>query len=77
MKTTHVFWLIALGVAGWGIFHAIGSYLGGVNAEGGPALQPDVRRALMIAACVAAFLAFWGVMLYARKRRVERESRGE
>jgi membrane protein DedA with SNARE-associated domain len=73
MKSTHVFWLIMLGVTAWGIFLAVGSYLGGIDPAGGSFLRHDVRRSLVILACVAGFLTFWALMLRSRERRLQRE----
>lgn len=48
----------------WGIYLAIGSYLG--LAEGTRAY--DIRRGLIVFACMSGFLLFWGVLLWNRKR---------
>lgn len=70
MSKKQAVWLIVVGVIGWGLFLAIGSARGGVDPAGGSFLKPDVRRGLMIMACVAGFLGFWAAMLAARKRRL-------
>jgi hypothetical protein len=57
-----IFIVIMVSVLGWGIFHAIGAYL--FNHHPG--------RALMVLACVSAFLGFWGLMLWSRQRRLSR-----
>jgi 4-amino-4-deoxy-L-arabinose transferase-like glycosyltransferase len=62
-------WVIALivvAVLAWGIFHAIGAY----------SLNHNPWRAVMVLACVAGFLGFWGAMLAARRARLRRESQG-
>jgi len=53
---------VALGVLGWGIFHAIGAW----RLNGNP------LRAVVVLACVAAFLGFWMTMLAVRRRRLSR-----
>ena len=49
---------IMVGIVVWGLFHAVGAWT----------LNHDVRRPLVVLACVAAFLGFWLVMLAARRR---------
>ncbi len=56
--------LIMVSVLGWGIFHAVGAYL----------FNYHIGRPLMVLGCVAAFLAFWGLMLWSRRRRLARQS---
>ena len=55
-------WIMG-GLVIWGLFHAVGAWT----------LNHDVRRPLIVLACVAAFLGFWLVMLSSRRRRLERE----
>ncbi|MFM9058271.1 MAG: hypothetical protein ACKOSQ_03960 [Planctomycetaceae bacterium] len=43
---------------------------GGVLAVGAWRLNHDVRRTFVVAACVAGFLGFWGIMLAVRARRI-------
>jgi threonine/homoserine/homoserine lactone efflux protein len=53
---------IVLAVAAWGAYHAVGAYL----------FNHNPWRAAVVAACVAAFLAFWGLLLWrgaAKSRR--------
>ncbi len=50
---------LSLGLAAWGIYHAIGAYR----------FNHDPRRGLIVVACMAAFLAFWWLMLLTRKPR--------
>lgn len=59
-----IFLVIMVSVLGWGIFHAVGAYR--FNHHPG--------RALMVLACVCAFLGFWGLMLWSRQRRLSRYS---
>ncbi len=49
----------------WGLFHAAGAWT----------LNHDVRRPLIVLACVAAFLGFWLSLLAARRRRLDRARR--
>jgi hypothetical protein len=50
--------LLIVAVLAWGVFHAIGAYL----------FNHDIRRPLVVLACVTGFLAFWGAMLWNRSR---------
>jgi CHASE2 domain-containing sensor protein len=52
-------WIMASLVA-WGLFHAAGAWT----------LNHDVRRPLIVLACVASFLGFWLALLAARRRRL-------
>jgi hypothetical protein len=54
---------IAVGVAAWGVFHAIGAYR----------LNHNPWRAAMVLGCTAAFLGGWWLLL---KRRSGRAPRG-
>jgi len=54
--------LIMMAVLGWGIFHAIGAYRYNHNP----------LRAVMVLACVAVYLGFWGAMLAFRRARQEK-----
>ena len=74
MKFWRPFLVIMLGVAVWGLFHAVGAYFGGVDRAGGNFAQQDLRKFFVVAGFVLAFLAFWATMLIARKRRLEREA---
>lgn len=69
MSSRQAFLLIALGVLAWGLFHAVGSFLGGGK------LVHDYRRFLVVIACVVAFLGFWAAMLVSRSRRLAREAK--
>jgi protein-S-isoprenylcysteine O-methyltransferase Ste14 len=59
-----VFAVIMVSLMGWGIFHAVGAYR--FNHHPG--------RALMVLACVTAFLGFWGLMLWSRRKRLARQA---
>jgi len=50
----------------WGIYLAIGSYLG--LAEGTRGY--DIRRGLIVLACMSGFLLSWGALLWNRQRRL-------
>jgi hypothetical protein len=59
-------WIVPALIVGlilWGAFIAVGAYLGGER------FGYDPKRGLVVAVSVLAFLAFWGVLLYARSRR--------
>jgi hypothetical protein len=55
--------IIMVCVLGWGVFHALGAYF---NFEPN---RSNPWRGVMVLGCVAAFLAFWGLMLAHRSRR--------
>jgi hypothetical protein len=55
---------VALGVLAWGIFHAVGAWR----------FNHNPLRAVVVLACVAAFLGFWMTMLAVRQRRLSRRS---
>jgi hypothetical protein len=57
--------LIMVAVLAWGIFHAIGAYR----------FNHNPMRAVMVLACVAGYLGFWGAMLAARRARLARQSK--
>jgi len=57
---TRLIWGVMAAVAVWGMVLAIGAWR----------LNHDVRRTFVVAACVAAFLGFWGAMLAIRARRM-------
>jgi len=50
----------------WGVYLAVGSYLG--LAEGTRGY--DIRRGLIVLACMSGFLLFWGALLWNRQRRL-------
>jgi len=47
----------------WGIFHAIGAWR----------LNHNPLRAVVVLACVGAFLGFWMTMLAVRQRRLSKQ----
>ncbi len=53
---------VAVGVLGWGIFHAIGAWR----------FNNNPLRAVVVLACVGAFLGFWLAMLGLRQRRLSK-----
>jgi predicted permease len=57
--------LLVVALAAWGLYHAIGAFL----------FNKDVRRGLVVLACMALFLAFWLSLLMLRKKR-QRSNRG-
>jgi hypothetical protein len=63
-----IFVVIMVAVALWGAFHALGAYFGGI-AAGQNGLRADARRGLVVLACIAAFLAFWLILLVTGKPR--------
>jgi RsiW-degrading membrane proteinase PrsW (M82 family) len=54
-------WVVA-GVLAWGVFHAIGAWR----------FNNNPLRAVVVLACVGAFLGFWMVMLAVRQRRLSK-----
>jgi predicted permease len=56
-------WIVLLVAAltAWGLYHAVGAFL----------FNKDVRRGLVVFACMALFLAFWLSLLKLRKSRQE------
>ena len=53
-------WAIVAGVAVWGVVLAVGAWR----------LNHNAWRTVVVLACVAAFLGFWGAMLAIRARRI-------
>jgi CHASE2 domain-containing sensor protein len=51
---------IVVAVAAWGIVHAVGAW----------SFNHNMLRAVVVIACVAAFLGFWMAMLAVRQRRL-------
>jgi hypothetical protein len=47
---------------------------GAILAAGAWTFNHDIRRPLVVMACVLGFLGFWGAMLASRRRRTERSS---
>ena len=54
-------WVVA-GIVVWGIFHAIGAWR----------FNHNPLRAVVVLACVAAFVGFWMTMLAVRQRRLSK-----
>jgi hypothetical protein len=54
-------WVVA-GILVWGIFHAIGAWR----------FNHNPLRAVVVLACVAAFIGFWMTMLAVRQRRLSK-----
>lgn len=54
--------LIAVAIFAWGVYHAVGAYF----------FNHNPLRAVVVMACVAGFLGFWGLMLAARSRRMRK-----
>ena len=54
-------WIVLLvaALAAWGLYHAVGAYL----------FNNDIRRGLVVLACMGVFLGFWLSLLLLRKRR--------
>jgi threonine/homoserine/homoserine lactone efflux protein len=59
-------WRLILGIMAalvvWGLFHGVGAWR----------LNNDVRRLFVVLGCVAAFLGFWGWLLVAKSRALDR-----
>ena len=54
-------WVVA-GIVVWGVFHAIGAWR----------FNHNPLRAVVVLACVAAFVGFWMTMLAVRQRRLSK-----
>jgi len=65
MTANRVILLIAVVVAAWGVYHAVGAYL----------FNHNPWRGVVVLGCVAAYLGFWSLMLSARRARLERQGR--
>jgi uncharacterized membrane protein YhaH (DUF805 family) len=61
---------IVVALAAWGVLLAVGAYLGMWHQGGGREGLRDPRRFWIVLGIVAAFLAFWGVALAVRARRL-------
>lgn len=65
-QATYLIGGIIAALALWGVYLAIGSYLGmGENTR-----QFDIRRGLIVAGCMGTFLLFWGALLWHRQRNL-------
>ena len=58
--------LLASALAAWGLYHAIGAFL----------FNHDVRRGLIVLACMAVFLFWWMLLLRHRAKRNSGPARG-
>jgi hypothetical protein len=74
MKRSYLPFLVIMGaVLGWGAFHAVGTYL---NYDAGQVLGLRTEvRGIVVVLFVVLFLAFWGILLAGRQRRLARSSR--
>jgi hypothetical protein len=55
-------WLVVAALAAWGLYHAFGAIR----------FNHDVRRGMMVFACMAAFLGIWLMLLKHKKNRQHR-----
>jgi len=62
----HRGWILLLiaALAGWGLYHAVGAFL----------FNHDVRRGLVVLACMGGFLAWWLTLLRFRSKRRQNDS---
>ncbi|MBS0209711.1 MAG: hypothetical protein JSS27_12245 [Planctomycetes bacterium] len=65
MQFGKFFAIVAACLIAFGLFQAAGTYFMAGNA--------NWSRPLLVMACVLGFLAFWGVMLAARRARLRRQ----
>jgi membrane protein DedA with SNARE-associated domain len=56
---------LTVALALWALYHALGSYFGGMGQEN---LPRSVWRSVVVIGCMAAFLGFWWILLWNRKR---------
>ena len=59
LKTWQPLLVLMLALLAWGLYHAVGTY-----QTGG-----DVRKPIIVLACMFVFLGAWGVLLFRRNRR--------
>ena len=55
--------LLMVALAAWGLYHAVGAFL----------FNKDVRRGLVVFACMVLFLAVWLSLMMVRKKRRKRD----
>ena len=73
-KSLAPLFVIMLALAAWGTYHTIGVF----RAE---LVQPDgdvtkaILKAVIVFLSMAAFLSFWGMMLFLRKRKEESQNK--
>jgi hypothetical protein len=58
--------VLAAALAAWGLYHAIGAFL----------FNHDVRRGLVVFACMAAFLGWWMLLMRYRAKKKSEPARG-
>jgi hypothetical protein len=58
--------LLAAALAAWGLYHAVGAFL----------FNHDVRRGLVVFACMGAFLGWWLLLVRYRAKRNNELARG-
>lgn len=68
-KTYYGIALIIGALALWAIYLAVGAYLG--QGSEFPQQRFDIRRALIVIACMGAFLLFWAGLLWNRQRHLK------
>jgi len=59
----------------WGSLLAIGSFWGPRNEI--ESLRFDWRRGLIMLGCMATFLMFWGLLIWAKRRSLNRRDENE
>ena len=68
--------VIMLALAAWGAYHTIGVFRSELVKS-----EPDISKAVIKAAIVfvamAAFLAFWGLLLFVRKRKENSQGKSQ
>lgn len=57
---------IVVGLLIWGAYLSVGAYT----------FNHRLSRPLMVMGCVAGFLLFWGLMMWSRKVRLQRQMQG-
>jgi hypothetical protein len=59
---TRLIAVLIVALLAWGVIHAVGAYR----------FNHDLRRPAMVLACVLGFLGFWGLLLWGRRRKIEK-----
>ncbi|MEX2171370.1 MAG: hypothetical protein WD851_18770 [Pirellulales bacterium] len=65
--------LIAAGLLVWGALFALGAYLDLGSERPDENSSRDWQKGLIVLGCTLGFLAFWGIALWNRSRRMRRE----